>query len=141
MSNNSNFNLKGIQVNDIVFRHLEDEELNKIDATFSSEIAISYSDTAEDYESESIVPVRVDLKGTIRNFHFEMSVFSEVEISDNSIPYTQFIEEERNDLIQPSLDKASLVLGYLYEASTGFPFAVDIHTMYSNDLKKDPSES
>lgn len=132
------YKLQSLRVNSIIFRPTSSEkEPQDEDKTFSSSIESSFADDLETYEKERIISVKLNLNGKFINYFYELEIESKVEVLDKNVEYSEIVSEEPVLLFVPILDKASLLLGNLYESATGFPTLLDLTSMYSEQRNKE----
>lgn len=98
------------------------EEDNKDD----TEVKVFFQESSEDYDKDKSISNRALVDLIIANVQIKMEVISEVEVSDNSLAYDDFVKQYIKDLIHPGLDKASVLISEILEKMTNFPRAIDL---------------
>lgn len=132
------YKLDFLRVNSINFRPADSEKgQHDKDRVFSSSIESSFADDLETFDKDKKISVKLNLNGNFMNYFYELEIESKVEVLDKSIEYSEIISEEPVLLFVPILDKASLLLGNLYESATGFPILIDLTSMYSEKRNKE----
>lgn len=107
----------------------------------NTQVQLFFQEDSDTYKKEGLVFNRILVDLIIDNVQIKLEARSGVLTNDNSMEYEKFINSYVEQLVQPVLSKASILITEILERMTEFPRAVDLYSGFIFDETSEDEES
>lgn len=125
-TNSPTFFLRNCFINSVEASYLEDQ------AEDNTEVQIFFKEDSKDYYEERLITNRIEVNMVSDNIQVKIESIAEIEVEDNSMEYEKFVKQNFEQLIQPGLGKASMIITDILEKMTNFPQIIDLYSGLTN---------